>query len=101
MYTVIVMANYEINSGTAMKRWFLSVFFNCKVLETVETVIVGGEEGGGSVLDEEEGEEIHLQEILVGGDLELEEEELVDDVEELLEEQVVVEDGVQYEIELE
>ena len=68
-------------------------------------MIITGEEDGG----EENDDGLHveeLEEVLVTGELQLEDEEeddeeLVDDVEDLLEEQVVVEDGVQYEIELE
>lgn len=67
-----------------------------------DDVGVGG--GGGS---SEAGDDL-LHEMVITGDLQLEDEdedendeELVDDVECLLEEQVVVEDGVQYEIELE
>jgi hypothetical protein len=57
-------------------------------VETVETVIIAG--------DEEDEDDEGLAEVLVTS----EGEGLVDVVEDLLEEQVVVEDGVQYEIEL-
>ena len=60
------------------------------MIETVETVIIEAED------EEADGVSERLTEIFVTEDTHLRE-----DVEELLEEQVVVEDGVQYEIELE
>jgi hypothetical protein len=78
-----------------------------QILEAVETVIIAGDdldygEAGSGDEDDEDGGASE-QQVLVVGDIHLkeeEEEEMVEGLQEMLEEQVVLEEGVQYEIEL-